>query len=144
VNLLHACAAPVAVAIFAEFRVAVSGASSAPSAGGRPRSAHLADLEASSPARGEAGQNRSSPAHQPNVFRLSLASLRPFDAFIIFAIANACASEPSHTRLGALSMRSATLCPWFIVAMDSRVSRAFRSRHAVRTEAKYECGYTAT
>jgi len=29
VNLLHACAAPVAVAIFAEFRVAVPGASSA-------------------------------------------------------------------------------------------------------------------
>jgi hypothetical protein len=31
-------------AIFAEFRVAVPGASSAAAAGGRPRSAHLADL----------------------------------------------------------------------------------------------------
>src|SRR5260370_4872980 len=37
-------------AIVAEFRVAVPGASSAAAAGGRPRSAHLADLEASYPA----------------------------------------------------------------------------------------------
>jgi len=42
--------------LFVEFRVAVPGASSAAAAGGRPRSAHLADLEASSSARGEAGQ----------------------------------------------------------------------------------------
>jgi hypothetical protein len=47
-------------AIVAEFRVAVLGASSAAAEGGRPRSAHLADLEASSPARGEADQSTSS------------------------------------------------------------------------------------
>jgi hypothetical protein len=37
----------------------VPDACSAAGAGGRPRSAHVADLEASSPARGEAGQSRS-------------------------------------------------------------------------------------
>ena len=47
-------------AIVAEFRVAVPGASLAAAAGGRRRSAHHADLEASSPARGEAGQSTSS------------------------------------------------------------------------------------
>jgi hypothetical protein len=31
-----------------------------------------------------------------------------------------------------------------IVALDNRVSRAFRFRHDVRAEAKYECDYTAT
>jgi hypothetical protein len=42
-----------------ESRVAVPGASSAAAAGERPRSAHLADGEVSSPVRDEAGQSKS-------------------------------------------------------------------------------------